>query len=419
MAQRSGSGGVLLIKGGRVYDHDGNTDLPTVADVLIVDGLIANVGTAVGTQAETDLGGRKIDEIIDATDKLVIPGFVNAHYHSHDVLLKGCFETIPLELWLLSALPPSYPKRTTAEIRARTLLGAVECLRSGITTVQDLATLHPFDDAHVDAILEAYEDVGIRCVFALQVADIPGVKLVPFWDEIVPEHERGLLSGAAEPLNGIDIPSLIRDVVARRRGRHSRITWALGPSSPGSCTERLLTELADFSRSADLPIYTHVYESKAMTLSARRHHAADDGSLVKYLKRLGLLSPRLNLAHSIWITHPEIETLAAEGVNVVLNPMSNLKNSGRRRSDPVLLEGWRQCRAGMRQLQLQRCPKHVPVHENVCGSRRVMRSETRPSFRCGCNSRGDRRGSADGWAGREAWSHSAGHGGGSLDHRFE
>ena len=120
-----------------------------------------------------------------------MPGFVNAHYHSHDVLLKGCFETIPLELWLLSALPPSYPKRSTAEIRARTLLGALECLRSGMTTVQDLCTIYPFDEEHLEAILQAYEDIGIRCVFALQFADMVGAKSVPFWEEVVPPEQRG------------------------------------------------------------------------------------------------------------------------------------------------------------------------------------------------------------------------------------
>src|SRR4029450_8096107 len=132
-----------------------------------------------------ELRTRTIDQTIDATHKLLIPGFVNAHYHSHDVLLKGCFETIPLELWLLSALPPSYPKRSTAEIRARTLVGALECLRSGMTTVQDLATLYPFDEEHLEAVLKAYEDIGIRCVFAVQFADKGGAKAVPLWEECV------------------------------------------------------------------------------------------------------------------------------------------------------------------------------------------------------------------------------------------
>jgi len=151
------SGGVILIRNGRVYDHAGNVDLPPIADVLIIDGVIAAIRAGIDRDVERgetipELGTRQIDHMIEAREKLVMPGFVNAHYHSHDVLLKGCFETIPLELWLLNALPTAYPKRSTAEIRARTLLGALECLRSGMTTVQDLATIYPFDEAHLDAI---------------------------------------------------------------------------------------------------------------------------------------------------------------------------------------------------------------------------------------------------------------------------
>src|ERR1043166_4641233 len=93
----------LLIAGGRVYDHDGDVDQPVFADVLIVDGRIAAVRAGMAdalSRGETipELGSAR-PETIDATDKLLMPGFVNAHYHSHDVLLKGCFETIPLELW--------------------------------------------------------------------------------------------------------------------------------------------------------------------------------------------------------------------------------------------------------------------------------------------------------------------------------
>lgn len=257
MNQSPGSAGVLLIKAGRVFDQSGNVDVPSIADILIIDGEIFEVGAGLDEKirrsALPEIRGRKVDEVIDAGDRLAIPGFVNAHYHSHDVLLKGCFESVPLELWLMSALPPNYPKRSTAEIRARTLLGAIECLRSGITTVQDLATLYPFDEEHLDAVLQAYEDVGIRCVFALQIADIPGVKLVPFWNEVVPESERRLLTGATEPLKGIDLPTLMRDVVRSRQGRHRRVTWALGPSSPGSCSEDLLTKLSELSRTTSNP----------------------------------------------------------------------------------------------------------------------------------------------------------------------
>jgi len=329
MSVPSESDNVLLIKAGRVYDHDGDIDQPAVADVLIVGDSIAAVRPHLADliahgHAVPELGKRKVRETIDAKDKLVMPGFVNAHYHSHDVLLKGCFETIPLELWVLSALPPSYPKRTTAEIRARTLLGSIECLRSGITTVQDLATIYPFDEEHLDAMLKAYEDVGIRCVFALQVADVPGVKSIPFWDEIVPAAQRGDLSGAVEPFRNIDLSQLLRDLV-KRRHNSPRMTWALGPSSPERCSENLLSSIAELSADDKLPIYTHIYESKAMTLIARQTHAQDEGSLINYLDRVGLLTPKLSLAHSVWMAPKEIEQIQQSGTNVVLNPVGNLK----------------------------------------------------------------------------------------------
>ena len=291
--------GIILIRNGRVYDQDGNVDLPPIADLLIVDGMIAAVRPGIAGAVErrepiAELGTREIDQTIDATDKLVMPGFVNAHYHSHDVLLKGCFETIPLELWLLSALPPSYPKRSTAEIRARTLLGALECLRSGMTTVQDLCTIYPFDEEHLEAILQAYEDIGIRCIFALQCADMVGAKSIPFWEEVVPAAQRASLVGSVEPFSGIDLPRLLRDIVVSQRNRHRRLTLALGPTSPERCTPGLLTMLAELSDGENLPVYTHIYESRAMTLIARQRHQMDEGSLINYLRRVGLLTPRTN-----------------------------------------------------------------------------------------------------------------------------
>lgn len=321
---------VTMIKNGRVYDHDGDVDQPPRADILIVDGVIAAVRSGLAKAIErndklAELHDRRVDETIDATESLVVPGFVNSHYHSHDVLLKGIFETIPLELWVLSALPPAYPKRSKAEIRARTLLGAIECLRSGITTVQDLATIYPFDEEHLEVMLQAYEDVGIRCVFALQIADVPGVKSIPFWEEIVPAGERTNLSGSVEPFAGIDLPSMVHGLVGKHRNRHPRITWALGPSSPERCSPSLLEALADMSKNDNLPVYTHIYESKAMTLIARQTHGKDGGSLINYLDRCGLLTPRTVLAHSVWMTSEEIGKIAGAGTHVVLNPVGNLK----------------------------------------------------------------------------------------------
>jgi guanine deaminase len=184
----SANGKTILISGGLVYDDDGDTDHPIRADISIVGDTIASVDPC-------DAGGPRAasaDIVIDATDRLILPGLVNAHYHSHDALLKGCFETIPRETWLLNALPPNYKPRSLAELRARTLLGAVECLRAGITVVQDMVTLSPMHRESIEVVLAAYAEAGIRCVFSLQVGDVHGAKVTPFWEEVLPQavHSR-------------------------------------------------------------------------------------------------------------------------------------------------------------------------------------------------------------------------------------
>src|SRR5438067_869397 len=76
-----------LIRGGRVYDHDGDIHQPATADILIR-------GVTIERIAPQIVAGQGV-EIVEAAGKLVVPGFVNAHYHSHDVMSKGLFEEMP------------------------------------------------------------------------------------------------------------------------------------------------------------------------------------------------------------------------------------------------------------------------------------------------------------------------------------
>ena len=412
--------GVILIRNGRVYDHDGDVDLPPIADLLIVDGVIAAVRPGIARalaqgEAVAELGARSIEQTIDASDKLVMPGFVNAHYHSHDVLLKGCFETIPLELWLLSALPPSYPKRSTAEIRARTLLGAFECLRSGMTTVQDLCTIYPYDEEHSRSDPQGLRRRGHPLRVRIAIRRHGGREI----DSVL---GRAGAAGAARVARrvGRTVPaaSICRGSCARsptsQRNRNPRLTFALGPTSPERCTPGIMTKLAELSDAEKLPVYTHVYELRAMTLIARQTHGSDDGSLIKYLKRVGLLTPRTNLAHSVWMTPAEIEAIAEAGTNVVLNPVGNLKTrSGIAPIRSYLKKGVAR-RARLRQLQLQRLPEHVPDHEAFCGTCGGQSAGARSADGGGRHPLGDHRRRANGRTGRADWRPASGHGRRSL-----
>lgn len=307
----------LLIRGGRVMAHGGDLHQPPVQDILIEDGRIARMAPSIAAPAGTD--------VIDARRKLVVPGFINAHYHSHDTLAKGVMEETPLETWRLLALPPAYPKRSRAEIRARTLLGALECLRSGMTTVQDMVTLYPFDPEHLDAVVEAYQQIGIRAVIALQYADRRGIETIPFWTEVFPQELHSSLNTAAEPDKRYDQLGIFIDTYLKGGNAGPLISWALGPSAPERCTTALIERTAKLAETYDLPIFTHIYESKGMALQARREYPQHGGSLIRRLEREGLLGPRLNLAHSVWLLPEEIEILARTKTRVVINPLSNIK----------------------------------------------------------------------------------------------
>ncbi len=55
-----------------------------------------------------------------------------------------------------------------------------------MTTIQDMLTLYPFEDRHFDTVMEVYDQVGIRVVFALQYADRKGLETIPFWKGDIP-----------------------------------------------------------------------------------------------------------------------------------------------------------------------------------------------------------------------------------------
>src|SRR6516225_3136799 len=137
------AGTTLLLRGGRALTSGADWHDPPQVDIAVAGDRIAGICPAYRLEGDRSL------EVIDARNHLVLPGFVNAHYHSHDILAKGTLEEVPLESWRLYALPPQYPPRSVEEVYARTLLGALECLRSGMTTIQDMLTLYPYEERNL------------------------------------------------------------------------------------------------------------------------------------------------------------------------------------------------------------------------------------------------------------------------------
>jgi len=304
----------ILIRGGRVYDHDGDVHQPAQTDILVGGERIERIGPNLPADAGV--------EIIDAAGKLVAPGFINAHYHSHDVMAKGLFEEMPFDIWTLHSNPANYGPRTLAEVRLRTLLGAAESLRNGITTIQDFLTLVPQDEAIVDTVLSAYEEAGIRVVFAIAARDRAALDIAPFIPKDLPEAIRRRIAGSDRKAKD-ELDFITAQI--RRLGNNptARQTWALAPSAPQRCSQELLEGIAALSRELAMPVFTHVYETRIQAAAARQQPSAT--SLIDVLARAGLMNEHLNIVHGVWLTAHDIAQIAEAGARVVHNPVSNLK----------------------------------------------------------------------------------------------
>jgi guanine deaminase len=172
--------------------------------------------------------------------------------------------------------------------------------------------------------MQAYKEIGIRVVFSLQYADRKGLETIPYWEDIFPKDLHPLLSSAAEPERQLDLLAHFESTCLTAPPR-PRVHWALGPSAPERCSSALMARTMELARRYDIPVYSHIYESRGMALQARLTLREHGGSLIKRLAAEGALDPLLNLAHSVWLARDEIDLLAATGTGVVLNPQGNLK----------------------------------------------------------------------------------------------
>ena len=287
---------------------------PELKDIYISGGKIASITSPGG-----DAGPRAV--VVDGRRKLVIPGLINAHYHSHDVLSRGMFEDIPLEVWIALAILPPTRKLTTREVRLRTLLGAIDCLRNGITTVQDMLGCGPGSEEHVEAAIKAYGEVGIRCVLGLQVGNRPPIDCLPGIRACLPEDLAPMLSGSPpdvkEILDFVSAPLAVK--------ADERLTFAIAPGSPQRCSFELMRGLADLSSRYGLPFVTHVNESKLQVYLAQELYADYGRSPIGFLEAAGALHPRLCMAHGIWFSDEEIDRITEAGAAVATCPTSNLK----------------------------------------------------------------------------------------------
>jgi guanine deaminase len=202
------------------------------------------------------------------------------------------------------------------------MLGIVEALHSGSTTIVDDLSIGPVPNRkYLEAAHQAYEDAGIRAVVGISMMDRPFFESVPYIEEECPADLLAMLRQQQQP-DADALLGLCRELATSRHPRHARVGFIVSPSAPHRCSERFLRAARALADEFDLPLMTHVQETRLQAVTAWQRYGC---TMVEYLDRIGFLKPATSLIHGVWLTEREIEILAARGATVQHNPWSNLR----------------------------------------------------------------------------------------------
>jgi len=289
----------------------------TDCDLVIDDGAISAI-----VDRNTAVIGPE-DNVISGTDRVVVPGLINAHSHSPSNMVKGTADGMGHIEFMWTNQADSFG-RSEEEIYASAVLGCVEMIRRGTTAVIDHYPEQNCTSEAVAPVARAYADTGMRAAIALRVFDLP-------YDDIDPDQIEGIdQSLKAElarenPLSTMpadELAAICRDVVGKWHQHEGRISIFPGPSNTARCSDELLVHCFDIAEEYDLGLHAHMLETKVQKEITFERHGR---TMPAHLDALGVLCERWSFAHSVWVDDDDIDLLASRGAVVVHNPESNAK----------------------------------------------------------------------------------------------
>lgn len=263
---------------------------------------------------------------VTARRLLALPALSNAHDHARTVrsATLGAFNQ-PLESWLpyLGLAPGVDPYLCAATSFARSVRHGVANLMVHYTRVQ--GGMPYVDEAR--AVARAASDVGVRIGFAIAMRDRNGIA---YCDDatVLKALRPGIRNAVAQrlsvkPMAPAQQLALVDEVAAMvsEGGYGDHVTVQYGPAAVQWCSTPLLEAIAQASADTGRPVHMHLLETKYQRAWA---DAAHPGGIVQFLDSIGLLSPRLTLAHCTWARADELALLAERGVTIAVNTSSNL-----------------------------------------------------------------------------------------------
>jgi 5-methylthioadenosine/S-adenosylhomocysteine deaminase len=302
-----------VIRGGRLLDPAAHRADP--ADLLIAGDTIRTIGPP-GRPAPADA------LVVDASERLLIPGLINAHTHGHSSLAKGIGDRWTLEL-LLNAGPWTHGGRSLEDMQTAAALNAAEGVRKGCTAAYDLVLEFPVPSVEGLAAVQAgYAEVGARAVVAPMMADRTFYRAIPGLLDAMPPPLRAEVERLQAAPYEASLAAL-RRVLPEGRGSRERFDLALAPTIPHHCSDEFLLACRDLAREQDVRLHMHLAESKPQAVSGPKLYGGH--SLTAHLDALEFLGPTFTAAHGVWLDDDDLRRLADHGASLSHNPGSNLR----------------------------------------------------------------------------------------------
>jgi len=271
---------------------DGVDPIRDGAVLFGADGAIAAVG------GFDELAGREPDAVVVGDGNgVVMPGMVNAHTHLSECLIPGMGEDAVLFEWFERIVDPAGRAIDRDDIALGTRLKAVEMLRSGITTVNDMSCHRNMGSLATLGAVDGLAWAGLRGVVCFGAEDM--FDGAPGPDAFLAEHEALAERTSSEPLIGF------------RCG----VGTVLGLSDP------LFERTVAVCREHGWGVHTHLSEVREELTEARLRYGA---TTIEHAGREGLLEAETIAAHCIWCTERDIGLLGRHDVAVAHNPVANM-----------------------------------------------------------------------------------------------
>lgn len=273
--------------------------------ILIEDGVIRSVDSQPWPQP--------VDQVIDAANMVVLPGFVNTHHHLFQSLTRNIPRMQQSQLfdWLINHYE-IWRELTESSLQASSTTALLEMMKSGVTTSSDHHYLFPreTDGQLIDVEIEVAKTLGIRfqptrgsMTLGKSHDGLPPDDIVQTEEEIFEDTER-LLDKYHDPREG------------------SMVRISIAPCAPFNVTKSQMKHTAEYASRRNLQIHTHLAETLDEEHYCQTHF---NQRPVDFVRELNWIRGNAWFAHAIHLNDDEVRLFGDHGVGVAHCPSSNLR----------------------------------------------------------------------------------------------